>query len=96
VPGGGYAVVNSFGSVSMVGASGATEWQLDTQQIYQDWGLTWQAVYSLPASVLAPVTTGPGNGFCPDGCAPAQGYDEITGLGSPRASIDAALAAATG
>jgi hypothetical protein len=55
-----------------------------------------RAVYSLPASVLAPVTTGPDNGFCPDGCAPGPGYDEITGLGSPRAGIDTALATATG
>ena len=55
-----------------------------------------RAVYSLPPSVLAPVTTGPDNGFCPDGCAPGPGYDEITGLGSPRAGIDTALATATG
>jgi hypothetical protein len=55
-----------------------------------------RAVYSLPASVLAPVTTGPDNGFCPEGCAPGPGYDEITGLGSPRAGIDTALATATG
>jgi hypothetical protein len=55
-----------------------------------------KAVYSLPASVLAPVTTGPANGFCPNGCVPGAGYDEITGLGSPRAGIDAALATATG
>jgi hypothetical protein len=52
------------------------------------------AVYSLPASVLAPVTTGPANGFCPAGCEPGPGYDEITGLGSPRAGVDVALAAA--
>jgi hypothetical protein len=55
-----------------------------------------KAVYSLPASVLVPVTTGPDNGFCPVGCAPAPGYDEITGLGSPRAGIDTALATTTG
>jgi hypothetical protein len=55
-----------------------------------------KAVYSLPAAVLAPVTTGPDNGFCPDGCTAGPGYDEITGLGSPRAGIDAALADATG
>jgi hypothetical protein len=55
-----------------------------------------KAVYSLPASVLAPVTSGPGNGFCPDGCVPGSGYDEITGLGSPRAGIDAALATVAG
>lgn len=52
-----------------------------------------KAVYSLPASRLAPVTTGPDNGFCPVGCTPSAGYDEITGLGSPRAGIDASLAA---
>jgi subtilase family serine protease len=55
-----------------------------------------KALYSLPTSVLAPVTTGPDNGFCPVGCAPSAGYDEITGLGSPRAGIDTALAAAAG
>ncbi|MHB1431081.1 MAG: hypothetical protein ACYCVZ_03045 [Streptosporangiaceae bacterium] len=55
-----------------------------------------RAIYSLPSSVLAPITTGPDNGFCPVGCAPGAGYDEITGLGSPRFGIDSALAAATG
>jgi len=55
-----------------------------------------RAIYALPSSVLVPVTTGPDNGFCPVGCAPGPGYDEITGLGSPRAGIDTALAAATG
>jgi subtilase family serine protease len=55
-----------------------------------------QALYSLPESVLAPVTTGPDNGFCPVGCTPGPGYDQITGLGSPRAGIDAALATAAG
>lgn len=55
-----------------------------------------KAVYSLPASRLAPVTTGPDNGFCPVGCTPSAGYDEITGLGSPRAGIDASLAAKPG
>ncbi|HEV3380871.1 MAG TPA: hypothetical protein VG142_07825 [Trebonia sp.] len=55
-----------------------------------------KAVYSLPSSVLAPVTTGPANGICPDGCTPSAGYDEITGLGSPRAGIDSVLAAAAG
>jgi PQQ enzyme repeat/PQQ-like domain len=55
-----------------------------------------RAVYSLPSSALAPVTTGPDNGFCPDGCMPGPGYDEITGLGSPRAGIDTALATAKG
>ena len=55
-----------------------------------------KAVYSLPASVLAPVTSGPDNGFCPVGCAPGAGYDEITGLGSPRAGIDTSLAEVSG
>jgi hypothetical protein len=53
-----------------------------------------RAIYSLASSVIAPVTTGPDNGFCPVGCTPGPGYDEITGLGSPRSGIDAALAAA--
>ena len=52
-----------------------------------------RAIYSLPADVLARITTGPDNGFCPVGCTPATGYDEITGLGSPRSGIDVALAA---
>ena len=55
-----------------------------------------KAVYSLSAAQLAPVTTGPDNGFCPVGCTPSAGYDEITGLGSPRAGIDASLAAEAG
>jgi hypothetical protein len=55
-----------------------------------------KAVYSLPSPVLAPVTSGPSNGACPTGCTPSAGYDEITGMGSPRAGIDSALAAATG
>jgi hypothetical protein len=38
------------------------------------------------------VTSGPDNGICPVGCAPTAGFDTITGLGSPRAGIDAALA----
>jgi hypothetical protein len=42
VPGGGYAVLNSFGEVSMVGASGAAQWQVDTQQLFQDWALSWE------------------------------------------------------
>ena len=49
-------------------------------------------VYSLPAGALAAVTTGPDNGICPVGCAPTAGFDTITGLGSPRAGIDASLA----
>jgi hypothetical protein len=53
-----------------------------------------RALYALPSSVIAPVTSGPENGFCPVGCTPGPGYDEITGLGSPRSGIDATLAAA--
>jgi hypothetical protein len=49
-------------------------------------------IYALPSTTIAPVTTGPANGFCPIGCTPSSGYDEITGLGSPRTGIDAALA----
>lgn len=51
------------------------------------------ALYAQPPAVIAPITSGPANGFCPSGCEPAPGYDEITGLGSPRTGIDAALAA---
>jgi hypothetical protein len=51
-----------------------------------------RAIYALPPAVIAPVTAGPANGYCPDGCTPGPGYDEITGLGSPRAGIDGALA----
>ena len=57
---------------------------------------TQRTLYSLAAGgsrVLVPVTTGPDNGFCPVGCAPGPGYDEITGVGSPRSGSDAALAA---
>ena len=46
----------------------------------------------LPASALAAMTSGPDNGICPVGCAQTAGYDTITGLGSPRAGIDAARA----
>ena len=42
VPGGGYAVVNSFGEVSMDGPSGGPHWQVDSQQLFHDWDLTWQ------------------------------------------------------
>jgi PQQ enzyme-like repeat protein len=52
------------------------------------------ALYALPSAAIAPVTTGPENGWCPVGCTPGPGYDEITGLGSPRPAIDAELAAA--
>ena len=53
-----------------------------------------RALYSVSSSVLAPITTGSDNGFCPVGCSPTAGYDQITGLGSPRGGIDTALAAA--
>jgi subtilase family serine protease len=49
------------------------------------------ALYSL-ATGLARITTGPDNGQCPVECRPGRGYDFITGLGSPRAGIDRALA----
>jgi PQQ-like domain/PQQ enzyme repeat len=52
------------------------------------------AIYGLPAGDLAEITSGPPNGFCPVGCTPGPGFDDITGLGSPRHGIDAALAAA--
>lgn len=51
------------------------------------------AIYGLPSGSLAEITSGPPNGFCPVGCTPGPGFDDITGLGSPRAGIDAALAA---
>ena len=52
-----------------------------------------RAVYGLTPGTLADITTGPANGFCPDGCVAGPGYDEVTGLGSPRRGIDALLAA---
>src|ERR1700722_12841146 len=42
LPGGGYVVAHSSGNVSMVGGDGRTAWQLGTQDLYQDWKLTWQ------------------------------------------------------
>ena len=45
-------------------------------------------------SGLADVTTGPTNGACGAPCTPGIGYDDVTGLGSPRNGIDTALAAA--
>lgn len=53
---------------------------------------TQRDIYAQPSTLIAPITTGPENGFCPVGCAPSSGYDEISGLGSPRSGIDAALA----
>lgn len=55
-----------------------------------------RAVYGLPPGVVADVTAGPPNGFCPTDCSAAPGYDEVTGLGSPRQGVDTALAAASG
>jgi PQQ-like domain len=52
-----------------------------------------RAIYAVSTG-LAPVTSGPPNGICPVECQPGPGYDFITGLGSPRAGIDQALAAA--
>lgn len=52
-----------------------------------------RAVYGLAGTpALADITDGPANGACPT-CAPTTGYDTVTGLGSPRSGIDAALAA---
>ncbi|MGI5227720.1 S53 family peptidase [Actinoallomurus sp. CA-142502] len=53
---------------------------------------TQKAVYGLKSG-LADVTTG-GNGSCGAVCTAGPGYDFVTGLGSPRAGIDTALAAA--
>ncbi len=53
-----------------------------------------RALYGLPAASIADITAGPANGFCPAGCQAAPGYDEVTGIGSPRSGVDAALAAA--
>ena len=49
------------------------------------------AVYAARGQ-LADLTTGPPNGPCPVGCEPGLGFDDVTGLGSPRAGIDAELA----
>lgn len=48
-------------------------------------------VYGLPASTLYDVTAG-SNGPCGGVCTASSGYDFVTGLGSPRHGIDAALA----
>jgi subtilase family serine protease len=52
-----------------------------------------QAVYGA-TSALAAITSGERNGPCPAECVPGPGYDFITGLGSPRTGVDAAIAAA--
>jgi hypothetical protein len=48
-------------------------------------------VYAARAQ-LADITAGPPNGLCPAGCRPGPGFDDVTGLGSPRTGIDAVLA----
>lgn len=53
-----------------------------------------RALYGLSSAEIADITAGPANGFCPVGCLAGPGYDQVTGIGSPRAGIDAALAAA--
>lgn len=50
-----------------------------------------KAVYSL-GSALSDVTSG-SNGGCGTECTAGPGYDEVTGMGSPVAGIDKALAA---
>ena len=52
-----------------------------------------RAVYAA-SSTLGDITTGPPNGPCPTECKAGTGYDFVTGLGSPRAGLDQALAAA--
>jgi hypothetical protein len=52
-----------------------------------------RAVYAA-TSALGDITTGPPNGACPKECMPGPGWDFVTGLGSPRTAIDAAIAGA--
>jgi hypothetical protein len=52
-----------------------------------------RAVYAA-TSALGDITAGPPNGGCPKDCTAGPGYDFVTGLGSPRTAIDAAVAAA--
>jgi PQQ-like domain len=52
-----------------------------------------RAVYAA-TSALGDITTGPPNGACPKECMPGPGWDFVTGLGSPRTGIDAAIAGA--
>lgn len=52
-----------------------------------------KAVYAATAA-LGDITAGPANGACPVGCSAGDGYDFVTGLGSPRSGLDALLAAA--
>lgn len=49
-----------------------------------------EALYRSDA--LADITSGPANGICPTQCAPATGYDFVTGIGSPRSGMDVVLA----
>ena len=46
------------------------------------------------ATGLADISGGPSNGSCGAICTPGPGYDSVTGRGSPRRGIDAALKAA--
>jgi subtilase family serine protease len=52
-----------------------------------------QTIYD-SAGQLGDIVAGPANGSCPDICSAGTGYDFVTGLGSPRTGLDAALAAA--
>ena len=50
-----------------------------------------KAIYGL-TSGMSDVSTGSPNGSCGNICTVSVGYDAVTGLGSPRAGIDVALA----
>jgi hypothetical protein len=52
-----------------------------------------KAVYAATAA-LGDITAGPANGACPVRCSAGDGYDFVTGLGSPRSGLDRLLAAA--
>jgi len=56
-------------------------------------GTAQQAIYAA-TSGIADITAGPANGACPNICRPKAGYDNVTGLGSPRRGLSAALFAA--
>jgi hypothetical protein len=49
-------------------------------------------VYALGTGYLRDITSG-SNGLCGAECTAGPGYDTVTGLGSPTAGVDAALAA---
>ncbi|MBF9069017.1 outer membrane protein assembly factor BamB family protein [Streptacidiphilus fuscans] len=49
-------------------------------------------VYALGSGYLRDITSG-SNGLCGAECTAGPGYDTVTGLGSPTAGVDAALAA---